>query len=132
VGDPEKSRRLRSRQGHVVKRTCGRSRWSIAAALHGKSRRWEPEQPITDPETLRIAQMSDDLGFPFLWEAMARREIRQDASVLGDVRCGRRQGSSRMNTCVITGAASGIGAGLARHAASLGMKLVLADWNEGR
>lgn len=36
-----------------------------------------------------------------------------------------------MNTCVITGAASGIGAGLARHAASLGMKLVLADWNEG-
>ena len=35
-----------------------------------------------------------------------------------------------MNTCVITGAASGIGAGLARHAASLGMKLVLADWNE--
>lgn len=35
-----------------------------------------------------------------------------------------------MNTCVITGAASGIGAGLARHAASLGMNLVLADWNE--
>lgn len=35
-----------------------------------------------------------------------------------------------MNACVITGAASGIGAGLARHAASLGMKLVLADWNE--
>ena len=35
-----------------------------------------------------------------------------------------------MNTCVITGAASGIGAGLARHAAALGMKLVLADWNE--
>jgi NADP-dependent 3-hydroxy acid dehydrogenase YdfG len=31
---------------------------------------------------------------------------------------------------VVTGAASGIGAGLARHAASLGMKLVLADWDE--
>ncbi|MER8043178.1 SDR family NAD(P)-dependent oxidoreductase [Streptomyces sp. NPDC094032] len=30
-------------------------------------------------------------------------------------------------TAVITGASSGIGAGLARHAASLGMKLVLAD-----
>ncbi len=30
---------------------------------------------------------------------------------------------------VITGAASGIGAGLARHAASLGMKLALADFN---
>jgi NADP-dependent 3-hydroxy acid dehydrogenase YdfG len=35
-----------------------------------------------------------------------------------------------MRTCVITGAASGIGAGLARHAASLGMNLVLADWDE--
>ena len=35
-----------------------------------------------------------------------------------------------MTTCVITGAASGIGAGLARHAASLGIRLVLADWNE--
>lgn len=36
-----------------------------------------------------------------------------------------------MNVAVITGAASGIGAGLARHAASIGMKLVLADWDEG-
>ena len=36
-----------------------------------------------------------------------------------------------MTVAVITGAASGIGAGLARHAAALGMKLVLADWNEG-
>lgn len=36
-----------------------------------------------------------------------------------------------MNVAVITGAASGIGAGLARHAASVGMKLVLADWDEG-
>ena len=35
-----------------------------------------------------------------------------------------------MTVAVITGAASGIGAGLARHAASLGMKLVLADWDE--
>ncbi|NQV94778.1 MAG: SDR family NAD(P)-dependent oxidoreductase [Sphingomonadales bacterium] len=33
---------------------------------------------------------------------------------------------------VITGAASGIGAGLARHAASRNMKLVLADWDEER
>ncbi|MER5205374.1 SDR family NAD(P)-dependent oxidoreductase [Streptomyces sp. NPDC002825] len=30
-------------------------------------------------------------------------------------------------TAVITGASSGIGAGLARHSAGLGMKLVLAD-----
>jgi NADP-dependent 3-hydroxy acid dehydrogenase YdfG len=35
-----------------------------------------------------------------------------------------------VSTCVITGAASGIGAGLARHSASLGMNLVLADWDE--
>lgn len=35
----------------------------------------------------------------------------------------------RGQTAVITGAASGIGTGLARHAASQGMKLVLADVN---
>lgn len=35
-------------------------------------------------------------------------------------------------TAVITGAASGIGAGLARHGASLGMRLVLADIDEDR
>lgn len=35
-----------------------------------------------------------------------------------------------MTVAVITGAASGIGAGLARHGASLGMKLILADWDE--
>lgn len=39
-------------------------------------------QPITNPDSLRVAQMSDPLGFPFLWEAMARREIRLDKSVL--------------------------------------------------
>ena len=39
-------------------------------------------QPITNLETLRVAQMSDPMGFPFLWEAMARREIRLDPSVL--------------------------------------------------
>lgn len=39
-------------------------------------------QPITNPEVLRVAQMSDPLGFPFLWEAMARREIRRDPAVL--------------------------------------------------
>ena len=35
-----------------------------------------------------------------------------------------------MTVVVITGAASGIGAGLARYAASQGMNLVLADWDE--
>lgn len=39
-------------------------------------------QPITNPETLRVASMSDSMGFPFLWEAMARREIRLDPTVL--------------------------------------------------
>ena len=40
--------------------------------------------PIADPQVLKVAQMSDELGFPFLWEAMARKEIRLDARVLGD------------------------------------------------
>ena len=35
-----------------------------------------------------------------------------------------------MTVAVITGAAGGIGAGLARHAASKGMDLVLTDWDE--
>ena len=35
-----------------------------------------------------------------------------------------------MTVAVITGAAGGIGAGFARHAASKGMNLVLADWDE--
>lgn len=39
-------------------------------------------QPITNSDSLRIAQMSDSLGMPFLWEAMARREIRLDPAVL--------------------------------------------------
>ena len=44
--------------------------------------------PITDPATLRTAQMADELGFPFLWEAMARREIRLDPTVLGKADAG--------------------------------------------
>jgi L-fuculose-phosphate aldolase len=39
-------------------------------------------QPVANPESLHIAQMSDSLGMPFLWEAMARREIRLDPAVL--------------------------------------------------
>ena len=41
-------------------------------------------QPIADPKSLEVAQMSDDLGFPFFWEAMARKEIRLDSRVLGE------------------------------------------------
>lgn len=48
---------------------------------------WEVEalgsgQPITDRASLRVVSMSDELGMPFLWEAMARREIRRDPGVL--------------------------------------------------
>lgn len=39
-------------------------------------------QPITDPETLKVVEMSDEYGFPFMWEAMARKEIRLDGRVL--------------------------------------------------
>lgn len=39
-------------------------------------------QPITDPASLRVVRMSDTLGMPFLWEAMARREIRLDPGVI--------------------------------------------------
>lgn len=39
-------------------------------------------QPIVNEDSLRIARMSDPLGMPLLWEAMARREIRLDPAVL--------------------------------------------------
>lgn len=67
------------RQAHLraitLEHRC-RLAWQVEALGDG--------HPITDPETLRVAQMSDDLGFPFLWEAMARREIRLDPRVLGE------------------------------------------------
>ena len=66
------------RQAHLraitLEHRC-RLAWQVEALGGG--------QPVSDPETLRVAQMSDDLGFPFLWEAMARREIRHDPAVLG-------------------------------------------------
>ena len=40
-------------------------------------------ESLTDAQIADIAR-PDAFGFPFLWEAMARREIRRDASVLGD------------------------------------------------
>ena len=65
------------RQAHLraitLEHRC-RLAWQVEAIGGG--------QPVSDPETLRVAQMSDDLGFPFLWEAMARREIRHDRRVL--------------------------------------------------
>lgn len=67
------------RQAHLraitLEHRC-RLAWQVEALGDG--------HPITDLETLRVAQMSDDLGFPFLWEAMARREIRLDPRVLGE------------------------------------------------
>lgn len=68
------------RQAHLraitLEHRC-RLAWQVEALGSGR--------PITDMETLKVAQLSDDLGFPFLWEAMARKEIRLDARVLGDV-----------------------------------------------
>lgn len=66
------------RQAHLraitLEHRC-RLAWHVEALGDG--------QPITNPAVLRVAQMSDPMGFPFLWEAMARREIRLDPSVLG-------------------------------------------------
>lgn len=65
------------RQAHLraitLEHRC-RLAWHVEALGEG--------QPITNPESLRVARMSDPLGMPFLWEAMARREIRLDPSVL--------------------------------------------------
>ena len=38
-------------------------------------------RPLADEVVERLA-MADANGFPFLWEAMARRELRNDPSVL--------------------------------------------------
>jgi len=65
------------RQAHLraitLEHRC-RLAWHVEALGEG--------QPIANPDSLRVAQMSDTLGFPFLWEAMARREIRLDPGVL--------------------------------------------------
>jgi ribulose-5-phosphate 4-epimerase/fuculose-1-phosphate aldolase len=37
--------------------------------------------PLTDEEVERVA-ITDPNGFPFLWEAMARRELREDPTIL--------------------------------------------------
>ncbi len=67
------------RQAHLraitLEHRC-RLAWQVETLGEGR--------PITNAESLRVAQMSDDLGFPFMWEAMARREIRLDPKVLGD------------------------------------------------
>ena len=38
-------------------------------------------EPLSD-ETVKQVSISDDHGFPFCWEAMARRELRQDPSIV--------------------------------------------------
>lgn len=38
-------------------------------------------QPLSDDEVTKLS-IADDNGFPFCWEAMARRELRRDPSVL--------------------------------------------------
>ena len=37
--------------------------------------------PLTD-EQVAAAALPDAHGFPFLWEAMARRELREDPSII--------------------------------------------------
>lgn len=48
---------------------------------------WRVEQlgggsPLPAPVAAGTGQLADRNGFPFLWEAMARREIRRDPRVL--------------------------------------------------
>src|SRR4051794_40531344 len=65
---------------------------------------------------------------PLFERPLLSRERRSDLNLpMTDLEVGFRG-----KTAVITGAASGIGAGLARHAAKLGMNLVLADINSGQ
>ena len=58
-----------------------------AITLEWRARRaWEVElggggAPLAEEQIVPIA-LPDVNGFPFLWEAMARREIRRDSSVL--------------------------------------------------
>jgi len=39
-------------------------------------------QPLTQEVAIATGHRTDSNGFPFLWEAMARREIRRDPRVL--------------------------------------------------
>ena len=67
------------RQAHLraltLERRC-RQAWHMEALAGGRS--MAPE--VAD----QVGGMIGAGGFPFLWEAMARREIRRDASVLED------------------------------------------------
>ena len=53
-----------------------RTAWEVEALGGGK--------PMPADVAQGLGDMIDGNGFPFLWEAMARREIRLDASVLDD------------------------------------------------
>ena len=58
-----------------------------AVTLEWRSKRaWEAELagggvPLSDEEVEKVA-ITDPNGFPFLWEAMARRELRADSTIL--------------------------------------------------
>ena len=55
--------------------------------LEWRSKRaWQVEQvgggvPLSE-EQVALAALPDANGFPFLWEAMARRELREDPGIL--------------------------------------------------
>lgn len=53
-----------------------RTAWEVEALGGGK--------PMPADVAQGLGDMIDGNGFPFLWEAMARREIRRDATVLDD------------------------------------------------
>lgn len=51
-----------------------RQAWHVEAAGGGI--------PMNEAEAQKLGSMIDGNGFPFLWEAMVRRELRRDASVI--------------------------------------------------
>jgi ribulose-5-phosphate 4-epimerase/fuculose-1-phosphate aldolase len=65
------------RQAHLRALTLEwrcRQAWMTEAIGGGK--------PIPDPVAKRVGEMIDGNGFPFLWEAMVRRELRRDPAIL--------------------------------------------------
>lgn len=67
------------RQAHLRALTLewrSRQAWHIEATGGGI--------PMPDEEANKLGAMIDGNGFPFLWEAMARRELRKDPEMLSD------------------------------------------------
>lgn len=70
----------------VVAKDLRQAHLRVATLEWRSMRAWQVEQigggvPLTEEQVAGIA-LPDANGFPFLWEAMARREIKRDPSVL--------------------------------------------------